>query len=453
MAFLPTLFFVGAEECRDISNLSDYSDAELKKIFDACSFEIESTKQVLKKKEAQTSSIQRNLSILEAQIRKQKAQIRARSIEIYRLKNKISSQAEQIKELEKNIDSSKLSLKNLLRSKIFNDDYSYIEIFFAHPTLSDFFDDTTNKNMIEEKISEHLETFQKLKKEAEEKKNEFAERTARERELISKKKQEVVLVNSKKLEHSILLAQSKKEEAKYKKLISEKETIKAKIRNRIFRVASGEKISFGDALALIEPYESALGIDSAFLLAVLFQESGHKGKIGGNIGRCYYNQSNRHGSSKGGYQVMSKSQQPAFLQIMSGIGKDPASVKVSCPIPSDGSYGGAMGPAQFMPKTWLAIRGAAAKILGKSSSNLSPFSNQDAFIASGAYLRDLYYSKSCTNYANKYSHISPKKILRERCAAAKYYAGGAWWKYRMKYGESVVRRANRFRADIATLHN
>jgi hypothetical protein len=43
--------------------------------------------------------------------------------------------------------------------------------------------------------------------------------------------------------------------------------------------------------------------------------------------------------------------------------------------------------------------------------------------------------------------------LRERCAAARYYAGGNWFKYRMTYGESVVKRANRFRDDIATLES
>ena len=319
------------------------------------------------------------------------------------------------------------------------------------PKISDFFDDLNNYSAIELNLNKNLDEFVKLKNEAEEQKSELAERTAREQELKAQKEQEVVLVNSKKLERSILLSKAKKEQEKYEKLIAEKEAIKAKIRNRIFKVASGEKISFGDALSLIEPFEKALGIDAAFLLAVLFQESGHKGKIGGNIGQCKYNQPNPHGTAKNGYQVMSKSQQSAFLKIMKGIGKDPAQTPVSCPIPSDGAYGGAMGPAQFMPTTWLAIRNAAAKILGKSPESLSPFSNQDAFIASGVYLRDLYYSKGCRDYANKYAHIAPRKTLQERCAASKYYAGGAWWKYRFKYGESVVRRANKFRADIATL--
>ena len=112
-----------------------------------------------------------------------------------------------------------------------------------------------------------------------------------------------------------------------------------------------------------------------------------------------------------------------------------------------------MGPAQFMPATWMGIRSQAARIIGKKPSQMSPFTNHDAFIASAAYLRNNYYSRSCTNYANKYKHISSVRTLRERCAAAMYYAGGNWYKHRMGYGQSVVNRANRFRKDIKIINN
>lgn len=442
---------VSAVTCQDIGNLENYSDAQLEEIFNACSYEIESQKQELGKKKEESASISRDISILKLQIHKSNAQIKARSIEIYRMKNLMTKQSKRIKILEDNIAQSETSIKNLLRTKNQLDDFSYVEVFFSRKSISDFFGDMNNVSMLELKIRDNFKEFLNLKSSIEGKQDELEEQSARERELIVKKKQEVVVVNSRKLERGILLTESKKEERQYEKLIAEKEAIKAKIRGRIFQVASGEKISFGDALTLVRPFENSLGIDSAFLLAILFQESGYKGKIGGNIGQCKYNQPNKYGNNKNGYEVMSKPQQSAYLQIMQGIGKDPASSPVSCPIPSDGSYGGAMGPAQFMPKTWLSIRDAAARIFGKTSSALSPFSNQDAFIASGTYLRDLYNSKGCTNYANKYAYISPKKTLRERCAASKYYSGGNWWKFRMRYGEPVVQRANRFRADIATL--
>ena len=111
-----------------------------------------------------------------------------------------------------------------------------------------------------------------------------------------------------------------------------------------------------------------------------------------------------------------------------------------------------MGPAQFMPATWMSVRDGAAKILGKSGPSMSPFSNQDAFITSGYFLRGLYYSAGCKNYAAQYAHVRSKKSLQEKCAASKYYAGGNWFKFRNTYGESVASRADRFRRDIATLN-
>jgi hypothetical protein len=72
----------------------------------------------------------------------------------------------------------------------------------------------------------------------------------------------------------------------------------------------------------------------------------------------------------------------------------------------------------------MTVRSAAAKIIGKKPEQMSPFTNHDAFIASGVLLKNNYYSKSCSAYAKKYKHISSERTLRERCAAAKYYAGG-----------------------------
>ena len=149
---------------------------------------------------------------------------------------------------------------------------------------------------------------------------------------------------------------------------------------------------------------------------------------------------------------MKNSQKKNFLKIMQDLELNPDKVKVSCPIPKDGAYGGAMGPAQFMPNTWMAVRPRVAKVLSLPESTISPFSNQHSFVASAIYLKDHYYGRDCSSYANKYKHIVNERTLRERCAASKYYAGKNWWKFRFSYGESVVKRADRFRRDIAILN-
>jgi len=48
---------------------------------------------------------------------------------------------------------------------------------------------------------------------------------------------------------------------------------------------------------------------------------------------------------------MRNTQKANFVKIMTGLKIPASSQKISCPIPRDGGYGGAMGPAQFMPNT------------------------------------------------------------------------------------------------------
>ena len=247
------------------------------------------------------------------------------------------------------------------------------------------------------------------------------ERNALEKQLVEEKKEELAKIQKRKAYKQQLLAILKKEVGAKKITINSKEKARKAILARKFTVASGEKVTFGEAYNIIRPHKKQLGMDPAFVLAILFQESGHRGKIGGNIGQCTYNQYNKYSKNK---KVMSNSQIPNFLKIMKSLGKNPKKQKVSCPIHRDGAYGGAMGPAQFMPNTWMMVRGKAAKILGKRADEMSPFINRDAFIASAVLLKNNYYSRSCSNYVKKYSNIQSARTLRERCAAAMYYAGG-----------------------------
>jgi len=442
---VPQLTFASA--CDDLGDLNNYTDEELQDIYEVCEREIAQQKSALSDKKQQTQSISQDLSSIDTQIKKSNAYIKAKEIEIFRINREISGEKDKLKGLELQSKKLRTAIGDLIRRKNELDSFSFIEAIFSRKTLSDFFVDWNNFDVIRTRLAFASTELEDVKGETVEKTEELAEFESRERELKSQKEAETNLERKRRAEQKVLLDISKEKEAEYQSIIKEKETLKAQIRNKIFKIADGGSITFGDALALVRPYESQLGVDAAFILSVLFQESGWNNQIGGNIGQCTYNYV--HPST--GKTVMSPTQKPAFLQIMKGLGRNPDTQKVSCPIPRDGAYGGAMGPAQFIPTTWLGSRDKAGAILGKPGSTVSPFVNQDAFVASGTFLRDLYYSSGCVNYANQNAHISPKKTLQERCAASKYYAGGNWYKFRFQYGESVVQRANKFRQDIETL--
>ncbi len=452
--FFNFVFLVNAEEweCKDYKDRV-LTQEEYQKVIDVCDAEIERDKNNLKKKKEETSGLRTEVNKLNTKIKISQAYINRKIAKANSLKKDIKTNTSDIKELESNLLKAKKNLGKLLYQKNIFETKTALEAILMSDSISDFYNDSVLIKIIGLKISEKINYIKKQKKDLERLSIELSERAMYQQQLAEERKIEQKNIARNQKYKKELLDVLKKEEGKIQSSILSKESARQKILQKTYFLKSGKAVTFGEAYNAIYPYKKVLGLDPAFVLAILFQESGHKGKIGGNIGRCTYNQPNKHGNKKRGYTVMSNTQKPAFLTIMKGLGVDPSSQKVSCPIPKDGAYGGALGPAQFMPTTWMGIRAQAGKIIGKKPEKMSPFVNGDAFIASGTFLKNLYYSKSCTNYANKYKHISSVRTLRERCAAAMYYAGGNWWKHRMGYGQSVVRRADRFRADIKVLND
>jgi len=84
-----------------------------------------------------------------------------------------------------------------------------------------------------------------------------------------------------------------------------------------------------------------------------------------------------------------------------------------------------MGPAQFIPSTWMGMRTRVAKALGKTSAD--PWIARDAFFASALFLSDLGASKG------GYS--------AESQAAGKYYAGSRWATLGKPYSAQVMAKA------------
>jgi membrane-bound lytic murein transglycosylase B len=106
---------------------------------------------------------------------------------------------------------------------------------------------------------------------------------------------------------------------------------------------------------------------------------------------------------------------------------------LSCP--QGGGYGGAMGPAQFIPSTWQLVKGRVASMLGISIAN--PWEPRDAFMASAIYLDDL--------------GAGTGQYTDERNAACRYYSGRACDSKKPAnsfYGDSVSSIATRIQTTM-----
>lgn len=407
-----------------------------------CQAEITQSQAQIDAKGREATSLQRDIAILDFRIQKAKLEIKQRNINILNLENDIKAKVNKISNLGQKIERLHEYLSELLRKTHENDTVSVTEAMLSGKTLAEMFADGGAFNSVQEKIDDTLNQVRDARAETEASKKIVEAKKQQEAEA----KQVQVLEQQKatllEKEKNKTLAVTKGEEAKYKKVLADKQKVVTEIKNRILKFTGGGQLKFGDALTLVRVAEAKIGIRAAFVLAVLTQESGMNGVIGSNIGRCFYNTpwKNKAGT------VMSESQKPSYLALLAKIGKDPNTTPVSCPISKDGQYGGAMGPSQFMPTTWWDINtedGYQARVEAITGNvPASPFNNIDAFTGTAIYLNDgLQGCKA--SYTSQYN--------QESCAAAKYYAGGNWKKFMKSYGASVASRAASFQKDIDIL--
>lgn len=252
------------------------------------------------------------------------------------------------------------------------------------------------------------------------------------KELLSVKKLQQQALLAKLGDESNLLETTKGQEAAYQSQLADRQKHAAEIRNRIYSLFESNKtITFGQAVEIAQSVEKMTGVRAAFLLAILTQES----NLGKNVGTC-----NRAGDppEKSWKAIMKpdRDQEP-FKQITAELGLDIDTTPVSCPMKdSKGNrvgWGGAMGPAQFIPSTWMGYRAKVTALTGAPAAN--PWDIRDAFVAAGIKLRD---------------GGALQGISGEWRAAMIYFSGSTNVRFRF-YGDNVAKLAEKYTTDINDL--
>lgn len=383
----------------------------------------------------QGKTLNNEIYALNAQIGQINLKIKAIGLNLEKLNVDITDTQAQINRSENKIDSHKVALGKGVRDLYEADNVGLIEILLANNRLSDFFGNINDIALVQNNLRIDLTDIIKLRQELLEQKQELAlekEDVENLRTYRESQKQTVAVTKGKKAN---LLDITKGKESEYQKLLIETKKTATEIRGRIFKFLGGGELTFEEAYDYARLAEGATGVRAALVLAILDRES----LLGKNVGRCGYK------------TAMHPTRDiPYFLDMLRRLNIDPDSTlaKVSCPN-AHGSYGGAMGPAQFIPSTWELYEDRVAKVTGNNPAN--PWNNSDAFVATAIYIEDLIGSSGCQSYGEKNKHIVPKQTLIERCAAAKYYSGKRWYTYRFWYGEPVVTKANEFEEDIKIL--
>ena len=387
------------------------------------------------KTQQEKNTLQNQISILKKKIEKLNLQIQQSNTLIKDISFQVKDTEASIGKTSLKIEDSREKLADILRLIYEENQKPLIEILLSNGQLSDFFNNLMALEDLNSKSQELLLSIKSLKTNLEgQKQNLDEEKEDLERitEIQILQREESV---GTKREQEKLLEQSKGKESEYQKLLSATKKRAVEIRARIFELIGVPKApTFGEAYSIAKFVSGITGLRPAFLLAVLTQES----NIGKNVGQCYLkNPTTGDGVRVLSGQTVAKVMKPSrdvsyFLGITQELGRDPYNTPVSCPIPSVGGYGGAMGPAQFIPETW-AKAGYGKKVEDNTGKKADPWNINDAFLAAGLYLEDL------------------GGIKDEFRAAMRYFSGNSWTKSEEFYGKSVLEIARRYEEDIKTL--
>ena len=394
--------------------------------------------------QSERRSLERDIRLLDAEIKKAQLGIKAREVAIEQLGYQINDKELAIEELNQKLERHRMLLSDLLRRAAEGDDHSLAEVLLSEKSLSGFFVNFVNYQSVKSSLNQSVIDLKTIQNDTREQKTSLEDKQVTEARL--KKLQEVAKqeIEAKEREKARILKITKGQEAAYQALLETQKKTAAEIRARLFPLlfTEGGGIPFAEAVKLAEFAGEGAGVDPALILAILGQES----SFGAHLGSCTYNQ-----LIYGDPAMNPERDWAPFLALAEVLGFDPAKQEVSCPLDSKG-WGGAMGPSQFIPSTWAIYGGIVKrgrvwqydkskdrirKIIGKNSPS-NPFAKQDAFTATALLLR---------------ANGADGTYSGDRMAALIYYAGrsGAKKLENQFYGDQVMERKKRMTADIKTL--
>lgn len=394
----------------------------------------------INKTQKEKQTLQNKINTLKSKIKNLDYQISQSNIIVKDLGLQVEDTQSSIDKTSVEIGATEEKLSSVLRSIYEEDQATLVEMIISED-LSDFFDNIVGLEEISARNKELLQNIKNLKLYLENQKQSLDEEKEDLRGQITIQTLQKQESDKLKKDQEYFL---KLTEAEYQKRLKEKNDVEKtaqEIRSRIFElIGIPEAPTFGEAYEIAKFASAQTGVRPALLLAVLTQES----NIGKNVGQCFLTNSETGegaGAKTGNKisRVMSPSRDiPVFLEITRELGRDPYNTLVSCPMSY--GWGGAIGPAQFIPSTWKIYKNRISQVTGRLAD---PWNIKDAFLAAALYLSD-YGAKNQNNTS-------------ELNAVLSYFAGPGWSKsrysyvYQRDYGNPVMRIASQYEEDIKQL--
>ena len=389
----------------------------------------------LKQVTGQKNTLQNKISQLKKQQAVLQLQIQSTTLEVGALSGQIASTTASMAQNNFQADNLRDHIGEAVRSINQNDSYPFVYTVVSQGSLSDIFTAYQDYSQVSQGLSGLVDKINQTNQQLAAEQQQLQSQQDDDQNLLSVSALQQSQLIDTVGQQNTLLTETKGKESNYQSIISDTKAQAAAIQSRLYQLLGvSSQITFGQALQVAQWAHGATGIDPAFLLAILTQES----NLGQNVGTC-----NRPGDppNKSYKVVMNPTRDiPPFLQVTSSLGIDPDITPVSCPEHNkDGSqlgWGGAMGPAQFIPSTWVGYQNKVAALTGHNPAN--PWDIRDAFAAAAIKLTS---NGADSTYQGDWN------------AAMRYFSGSTNPRYSF-YGDSVMSQTAKYQSDISQLgHN
>jgi len=382
---------------------------ELRNQVDVLQKQVDLYQKAIDQKESESNTLKNKLDILKKDIQKKELQIKQTTLTIQRLTIEVAQKEQSLKDTGLKIELSKNILINYLRQLNELDKKDDMYIVLSSAKLSDYFDNLKAVENIQEKADTLLASFKDLRDKLAQEKSDLEDQQTEALNLKGLSEIEKKSLNDEKKQNDNLLKVTKGQEAEYQKILKTKKQDLATLKSQLFYLEQ-TGITVEDALKYAQLAADRAGIRTAFLLALLEVETGRQFQngtitVGTNLGSGNWKTDMYDCYIKLGKRSTAEAQKAAYFKITDELNYDPDKMPVSRK-PSYGC-GGAIGPAQFLPATWLLYEDRVAQLTGKNPPD--PWKVETSFTAAARYLADRGADKQTT--------------ATERAAAKAYISG------------------------------
>ena len=411
-AYLTTPHFASAESTAD-------QRAALQAQLAQVQTEIQQTQSQLAAAQTQRTSYERDVAILDFKIQEAQLQIKQRDLTIRALKDGVSLKQKGINNLDTKVAAGQVALAQILRETQQMDDISFIELALGG-SLTDIFRDIDEFEQIQRALDSSFTVIASARSDLSARKQALEEQQQESQDLLQIQVLQQGSLKSTQKQKKDLVTATKGKEAVYNTMISAKKKSAAQIEAALFSLRDSKSVSFGNIYSFAKEAGAKTGVRPALILGILAEES----NLGQNVGTGNWKE-----------DMKNPRDTVPFQAITAKLGINPDTQPVSKK-PWYG-WGGAMGPAQFIPSTWVLYEDRIAAASGQNPAN--PWDARTAAFATALLMAD--------------NGADAQTPAAERLAALRYLAG---WGNASKpaysfYGDDVMSLAEKFQKDIGVL--